>query len=103
VSVIRRATRTAGWPLRTFLIGAIRVYRLTLASVMGGQCRFHPTCSAYAEEAIRDLGLLRGIPLSVWRILRCSPLSKGGVDYPPGHAERVGEAVTHGRGGEVAA
>jgi uncharacterized protein len=83
----------AGTPIRLLLIGAIRVYRLTLGGLLGGQCRFHPSCSAYAEEAIRDLGALRGVPLAAWRVLRCSPLTAGGVDYPPGHALRAARAV----------
>lgn len=73
----------AGWPVRQALLFMVRGYRLTLGMVVGGGCRFHPSCSAYAEQAVRELGVLRGVPLSVWRMLRCSPLSKGGVDYPP--------------------
>jgi putative membrane protein insertion efficiency factor len=74
----------AGWPVRALLIGLIAVYRVTLSSMTGGQCRFYPSCSAYAEQAIRNTGALRGLALSAWRVLRCSPLSAGGVDHPPG-------------------
>jgi putative membrane protein insertion efficiency factor len=73
----------AGAPLRAALLGLIAVYRLTLAGLLGGQCRFHPSCSAYAEQAIRNCGAIGGSALAVWRVLRCSPLTKGGVDYPP--------------------
>lgn len=73
----------AGWPVRTSLLVLVRLYRLTLGQVVGGGCRFYPSCSAYAEQAIHDLGAVRGTALTVWRVLRCSPLSKGGVDYPP--------------------
>jgi putative membrane protein insertion efficiency factor len=79
----RAAIWWAGAPLRLALLGLIGVYRLTLSGLLGGQCRFHPTCSAYAEQAIRNCGAVRGTALAVWRVLRCSPLSKGGVDYPP--------------------
>lgn len=79
----RAAIRALGWPVRAALLVGIRLYRLTLGPVLGGQCRFHPSCSAYAEEAIRELGWVRGVGLAVWRVLRCSPLSRGGVDYPP--------------------
>jgi putative membrane protein insertion efficiency factor len=78
----------AGWPLRSTLVMLIRLYRATLSGLLGGQCRFHPSCSAYAEEAIGEVGVIRGLPLSVWRVLRCSPLSAGGVDHPPGHEGR---------------
>jgi putative membrane protein insertion efficiency factor len=73
----------AGWPVRFALLSLVRLYRLTLGQVIGGGCRFYPSCSAYAEQAIAELGVIRGVPLTVWRVLRCSPLSRGGVDYPP--------------------
>jgi uncharacterized protein len=72
-----------GFPARFVLIGAIRVYRVTLGGIVGGQCRFYPSCSVYAERAIRARGAVVGVALSVWRVLRCSPLSRGGVDHAP--------------------
>ena len=89
---LRRAVWVAGWPVRALLLGLIALYRVTLSSVMGGQCRFYPTCSAYAEQAIRNTGAVRGLSFAAWRILRCSPLSAGGVDHPPGP---MYDAVTH--------
>jgi uncharacterized protein len=65
------------------LIGLIGVYRATLSGVLGGQCRFHPSCSVYAQDAIRNRGAVVGSALAVWRVLRCSPLSRGGVDPAP--------------------
>ncbi|WP_326831353.1 membrane protein insertion efficiency factor YidD [Bombella favorum] len=50
---------------------------------MGRQCRFHPSCSAYGEEAIRRHGPIRGGCLTLCRIFRCHPFHSGGVDYPP--------------------
>jgi len=79
----RRLAWAAGWPLRTLLVGTVRGYRVSIGSLFGGNCRFHPSCSAYAEQAIRDLGVIRGGTLAMWRVLRCSPLTAGGVDYPP--------------------
>ncbi len=78
-----RAAWIAGWPARTLLVLLIRLYRVTLSGMLGGQCRFHPSCSHYAEMAIQDLGAVRGTGLAAWRILRCQPFSRGGVEYPP--------------------
>ena len=86
---IRTISWAAGWPARALLLGAIAAYRVTLGQVAGGRCRFHPTCSAYGEQAIRQVGAIRGSALAVWRVLRCSPLSRGGVDHPPAGRERA--------------
>ena len=80
---VARVLWWAGAPARAALLGLVRVYRLTLGQVVGGSCRFHPSCSEYAELAIREVGAARGAAFAVWRVLRCSPLSKGGVDEPP--------------------
>jgi putative membrane protein insertion efficiency factor len=77
------------------LIVGIRLYRVTLGGMLGGQCRFHPSCSVYAEEAIRTVGATRGSALAIWRVLRCSPLSAGGVDYPPARQAQEYDAVIH--------
>ena len=69
--------------MRGLLLAGIRLYRATLSGWLGGQCRFYPTCSAYAEEAIRARGAIRGSGLAIWRILRCNPFGAGGVDHVP--------------------
>ena len=74
--------------LRLLLMG----YRQLVSPWLPAACRFYPTCSAYAEQAIRNTGAVRGLAFAAWRILRCSPLSAGGVDHPPGP---VYDAVTH--------
>jgi uncharacterized protein len=79
----RRTAWILGWPARSALLVLIGLYRLTLGQVLGGNCRFSPSCSVYAQEAIAEWGAVRGSALAVWRILRCSPLSRGGVDRPP--------------------
>lgn len=84
-----RAPWWAGAPVRAALIGLIRLYRVTLGQLLGGQCRFYPSCSSYAEGAIRELGWIRGSVLSIWRIARCNPFSAGGVDYPPQRGGRT--------------
>jgi putative membrane protein insertion efficiency factor len=80
---LRRALWVAGTPVRAFLIGGIHLYRLTLSPWLGGQCRYYPSCSHYAEDAIRLHGAAKGTGLAVWRIVRCGPFTKGGVDHVP--------------------
>ena len=96
IASLRRLVHLAGAPARVALIGAIKLYRVTLAGLLGGQCRFHPTCSRYAEEAVRVHGAIRGSALAAWRVLRCSPLSRGGLDPVP-EGRRVYDTVIHGR------
>lgn len=60
-----------------------RGYRAALSPLVGPACRFEPTCSHYAEEAIARLGWIRGGGLAVWRLLRCHPFSRGGLDPVP--------------------
>ena len=54
---------------------------LTLGVLWTGRCKYHPTCSQYALDAVRKHGLVRGSLLAGWRLLRCNPWSRGGVDY----------------------
>ena len=61
-------------------LGPIRLYQRVVSPLLGPRCRYHPTCSAYAVDAIRDFGILRGAVLAAWRVLRCNPWSLGGVD-----------------------
>jgi putative membrane protein insertion efficiency factor len=63
--------------------GAIRTYQATLSSHLPNQCKFTPTCSHYGLGCIRKYGTLRGGLLTTWRLLRCSPLTSGGVDLIP--------------------
>jgi putative membrane protein insertion efficiency factor len=73
----------AGAPVRAALIGAIHLYRVTLSGWLGGQCRFYPTCSQYGEEAIRTQGAIRGTAMTAWRVLRCNPFGRGGIEPVP--------------------
>jgi uncharacterized protein len=61
----------------------IRLYQLTLSPLLGTRCRFHPTCSAYAFEAIQRYGFLKGTSLGVRRLFRCHPFHAGGIDPVP--------------------
>ena len=65
------------------MIGLIRGYQRLLSPVLAPSCRFYPSCSAYAGEAIQRFGLARGGWLAVRRVLRCHPLSHGGEDPVP--------------------
>jgi putative membrane protein insertion efficiency factor len=65
------------------LQGLVKLYRYTLSPFWGAQCRFHPTCSCYAIEALQKHGSIKGTGLAIYRILRCNPWAKGGVDPVP--------------------
>jgi putative membrane protein insertion efficiency factor len=67
-------------PAAALGIGVVRVYQYTLRSFIGANCRFSPSCSDYAVEALRSHGALRGGAKAGWRILRCNPWNAGGYD-----------------------
>jgi putative membrane protein insertion efficiency factor len=59
----------------------IRGYQLLVSPFLGRRCKYHPSCSQYAADAVREVGVLRGSVLAAWRLARCNPWSHGGVDY----------------------
>ena len=67
---------------RSLLIAPIRVYQRVISPALGPRCKYHPSCSEYAAQSIRSYGVLRGLVLAGWRLLRCNPWSRGGFDYP---------------------
>ena len=67
-------------PLVRLVIAAIRAYQRVLSPALGARCRYHPSCSAYALQAVEGYGILRGCVLAAWRLLRCNPFSHGGYD-----------------------
>lgn len=69
--------------MRQFLIGFIKVYRLVLSPFIGQHCRFTPTCSEYAMQAIDEHGSMRGSWLAIRRLSRCHPFHAGGWDPVP--------------------
>ncbi|HEY5679461.1 MAG TPA: membrane protein insertion efficiency factor YidD [Pseudomonadales bacterium] len=72
---------------RRLLQAGIRVYQWTLSPYLGRQCRFYPTCSHYAHEAIEEFGAVRGSVLAARRLGRCHPFHPGGVDLVPTQEE----------------
>ncbi|MGQ0831747.1 MAG: membrane protein insertion efficiency factor YidD [Microthrixaceae bacterium] len=59
----------------------MRLYQWAISPLIPRRCRYHPSCSAYAVDAIREFGVVRGVVLAGWRLLRCNPWSHGGVDH----------------------
>jgi putative membrane protein insertion efficiency factor len=74
-------------PLRAVVLGAIAAYQRVISPLTPRHCKYEPTCSRYAAQAVRDFGILRGLLLSGWRLLRCNPFSHGGFD--PVSAQRM--------------
>lgn len=70
-------------PLGWLIIGLIRIYQLTLSPMLGARCRFHPSCSAYALQAVRVHGPAKGTLLAALRLGRCHPWHPGGLDPIP--------------------
>ena len=69
---------------RFICLGLIRFYQMTFSKMLpANTCRFYPTCSHYAYQAIYKYGSLRGVPMAVWRVLRCNPFNPGGFDPVP--------------------
>ena len=69
--------------MKTIGIGAVYAWRYTLGVLTpAGTCKYYPSCSQYAIDAIRKDGLVKGSAKAGWRLLRCNPWSHGGVDHP---------------------
>ena len=73
--------------LRRLAVAPITAYQRLISPALPRRCKYEPTCSAYATQAIREFGILRGSVLAVWRLLRCNPFSHGGFD--PVTAQRL--------------
>ena len=72
---------------RRVVVAPIVVYRRVISPLLPPRCKYYPSCSEYAIQAVSEFGILRGLVLAAWRLLRCNPFSHGGVD--PVHAQRV--------------
>lgn len=69
--------------MKTLLILPVQAYRKAISPLLGENCRYYPSCSAYAEEALARHGALKGLYLATHRLLRCHPLCEGGLDPVP--------------------
>ena len=69
--------------MKHLALAAIRGYQRWISPFLPSSCKYYPSCSQYAYEAIAKYGLLKGGALAAWRLLRCNPYSKGGFDYVP--------------------
>jgi uncharacterized protein len=67
--------------LRAVAVAPVRFYQRFVSPVLPRRCKYHPSCSQYAVDAVRRFGILRGVVLAAWRLVRCNPLSDGGVDF----------------------
>lgn len=74
--------------MKKILIKLIRFYQKAISPLTPPRCKYHPTCSHYAVEAIETHGAFKGTMLAMWRILRCNPFSKGGYDPVPEKPEK---------------
>ncbi|MBR0141092.1 MAG: membrane protein insertion efficiency factor YidD [Ruminococcus sp.] len=69
--------------MKFIFMSLIKFYRKFISPLTPPKCKYYPTCSCYALKAFERFGTLRGLALSVWRLLRCNPWSMGGIDYVP--------------------
>jgi putative membrane protein insertion efficiency factor len=67
--------------LRELFLAPLHLYRRVISPALPPRCRYYPSCSAYAVDAIREFGVIRGSVLAAWRVMRCNPLSRGGIDH----------------------
>src|SRR5262245_26163863 len=66
--------------LRELCLAPLHLYRRLVSPAIPNRCKYYPTCSTYAVQAVRELGVLRGTVVAAWRVARCNPWSDGGVD-----------------------
>lgn len=76
--------------MKYILMGIIKFYKKFISPLFPPCCKYYPTCSSYALEAVKKFGFFRGGWLAVWRILRCNPWSMGGIDYVPDKFDILG-------------
>jgi uncharacterized protein len=77
---VKRPLSTLGRALTGLFLAPIRAYQRFISPALPRRCKYYPTCSDYAVQALREFGVLRGLILAAWRLLRCNPFSHGGYD-----------------------
>jgi putative membrane protein insertion efficiency factor len=80
---LERLIALPGLLIRQILLALIQIYRYAISPFLGQRCRFYPSCSAYAAQALTKHGVLKGLWLSIKRVLRCHPFHPGGHDPVP--------------------
>jgi len=96
VAGIRAAADLMRRGLVALLVAPVRLYQVAVSPLLGPRCRFYPSCSGYAVQALRRHGPLRGTALAAWRVLRCHPWNPGGIDpVPPKRAARRPSVHAH--------
>jgi putative membrane protein insertion efficiency factor len=88
--------------LRELFLLPLHAYRAVISPNLAPRCKYYPSCSAYAVDAVRELGVIRGAIVAAWRVVRCNPFSHGGVDeladrrlfadHAHGHGDREAHA-----------
>jgi len=73
--------------IRAIVTAPVRAYQRVVSPLIRPRCKYYPSCSEYAVQAVREFGVARGVVLAGWRLLRCNPCSHGGVDHP--HDQRI--------------
>jgi putative membrane protein insertion efficiency factor len=79
-------------PFRAVFVFPIRAYQRLVSPLLGEHCKYYPSCSEYAVQAVQRFGILRGLVLAGWRLLRCNPWSNGG--YDPVEEQRLFKSPT---------
>jgi uncharacterized protein len=77
---VKRSLDTFRFGVVALLLAPIRAYQRLISPALPRRCKYEPTCSAYAIQAVRELGVLRGTVVAGWRLVRCNPFSHGGYD-----------------------
>jgi putative membrane protein insertion efficiency factor len=80
--------------MQAFALRLLRLYKRWVSPAFPPSCRYTPTCSEYAMEAVERHGALRGAMMAAWRVLRCHPLAKGGLDPVPHAGGRLGPSIS---------
>ena len=68
--------------IKKVVIILLKIYQKVISPIYPASCRYYPTCSNYAILSVEKYGVVKGLIKAIWRVLRCNPFSKGGVDYP---------------------